>query len=72
VNVQPPAKSRRQTDASEIRPQIPIVASTAHVVGTAAEERRLAGMDAVIHKPFTIAQITGRSRITLRTIPRFD
>ena len=33
----------------------PIVALTAHVVGTAAEAWREAGMDGVLHKPFTLA-----------------
>ncbi|OYX32696.1 MAG: hypothetical protein B7Y99_08145 [Caulobacterales bacterium 32-69-10] len=33
----------------------PIVALTAHVVGSAAEAWREAGMDAVLHKPFTLA-----------------
>ena len=35
--------------------RVPIVALTAHVVGAAAEEWRDAGMDAVVHKPFTVA-----------------
>ena len=33
----------------------PIVALTAHVVGDAADAWREAGMDAVLHKPFTLA-----------------
>lgn len=33
---------------------LPIVALTAHVVGKAAEEWRTSGMDAVLHKPFTL------------------
>jgi signal transduction histidine kinase/CheY-like chemotaxis protein len=36
-------------------PRQPIVAMTAHVVGRAAEAWREAGMDGVLHKPFTIA-----------------
>jgi two-component system sensor histidine kinase BarA len=51
------ARIIRQAEESENRDRIPIVALTAHVVGVAAEEWRLAGMDAVIHKPFTIAQL---------------
>jgi signal transduction histidine kinase/EAL domain-containing protein (putative c-di-GMP-specific phosphodiesterase class I)/CheY-like chemotaxis protein len=35
----------------------PIVALTAHVVGSAAEAWREAGMDAVLHKPFTLAAL---------------
>jgi signal transduction histidine kinase/EAL domain-containing protein (putative c-di-GMP-specific phosphodiesterase class I)/CheY-like chemotaxis protein len=45
----------RQAEAGGRR--VPIVATTAHVIGTAAEEWRLAGMDAVLHKPFTLAQL---------------
>ena len=44
-------------EESENRERVPIVALTAHVIGAAAEEWRIAGMDAVIHKPFTIAQL---------------
>ena len=33
----------------------PVVALTAHVVGSAAEQWREAGMDDVLHKPFTLA-----------------
>ncbi len=39
------------------RPPVPIVALTAHVVGKAAETWREAGMDAVLHKPFTLASL---------------
>ncbi len=35
--------------------RLPIVAMTAHVVGRAADAWREAGMDGVLHKPFTIA-----------------
>ena len=41
------------------RPRLPIVALTAHVVGKAAEAWREAGMDAVLHKPFTLASLAG-------------
>jgi len=51
------ARAIRQAEEAEKRPRIPIIALTAHVIGAAAEEWRLAGMDAVIHKPFTIAQL---------------
>jgi signal transduction histidine kinase/DNA-binding NarL/FixJ family response regulator len=36
---------------------MPIVALTAHVVGTAADEWRAAGMNAVMHKPFTVKSL---------------
>ena len=45
----------RETD--EVRPRTPVVALTAHVVGSAAEAWRDAGMDAVLHKPFTLASL---------------
>ena len=51
------ARTIRQAEQSENRVRVPIVALTAHVIGAAAEEWRLAGMDAIIHKPFTIAQL---------------
>jgi len=35
----------------------PIVALTAHVVGAAADAWRTAGMDAVLHKPFTLKSL---------------
>jgi EAL domain-containing protein (putative c-di-GMP-specific phosphodiesterase class I)/signal transduction histidine kinase/DNA-binding response OmpR family regulator len=59
----------RQAEGSEKRPRIPIVALTAHVIGAAAEEWRLAGMDAVIHKPFTIAQL---AQCLLEQVPQFQ
>ncbi len=38
---------------------VPVVALTAHVVGTAAEAWREAGMDGVLHKPFTLEALSG-------------
>jgi two-component system sensor histidine kinase BarA len=35
----------------------PIIAMTAHVIGTDADSWREAGMDGVLHKPFTLAQL---------------
>ena len=49
------ARAIRAAEANGAR--IPIVALTAHVVGAAAEEWRDAGMDAVVHKPFTVATL---------------
>lgn len=37
--------------------RVPIIAVTAHVVGSAADAWRDAGMDAVLHKPFTIRSL---------------
>ena len=63
------ARIIRQAEASENRDRVPIVALTAHVIGAAAEEWRLAGMDAVIHKPFTIAQL---AECLLDLVPQFQ
>jgi EAL domain-containing protein (putative c-di-GMP-specific phosphodiesterase class I)/HPt (histidine-containing phosphotransfer) domain-containing protein len=46
---------RREADAG--RAPTPIVALTAHVVGSAADAWRDAGMDDVLHKPFTLAAL---------------
>ncbi len=56
----------REIRAEEIatgRARVPIVALTAHVIGTAADAWKSAGMDGVLHKPFTLAQLAE----TLRT-----
>jgi signal transduction histidine kinase/EAL domain-containing protein (putative c-di-GMP-specific phosphodiesterase class I)/CheY-like chemotaxis protein len=47
----------RRLEAEAGRPSTPVVALTAHVVGKAAEAWRDAGMDAVLHKPFTLAAL---------------
>ncbi|MDP8916480.1 MAG: EAL domain-containing protein [Pseudomonadota bacterium] len=39
------------------RPRLPVVALTAHVVGAASEAWRSADMDAVLHKPFRLADL---------------
>jgi two-component system sensor histidine kinase BarA len=44
---------RRREDEAGAR-RLPIVALTAHVVGSAAEAWRAAQMDGVLHKPFTL------------------
>ena len=49
------ARTIRAAEGSGVR--VPIVALTAHVVGAAAEEWRDAGMDTVVHKPFTVATL---------------
>ena len=36
------------------KPRLPIIALTAHVVGSHADAWKTAGMDAVLHKPFTL------------------
>ena len=48
----------RAEEAATGRARTPIVALTAHVVGSAAEAWRIAGMDDVIHKPFTLDDLT--------------
>ena len=47
---------RRQAESGA--PRLPIVALTAHVLGAAAEAWRAADMDAVLHKPFTLASLS--------------
>ncbi|HEX4180896.1 MAG TPA: EAL domain-containing protein [Caulobacteraceae bacterium] len=49
------AREIRRRQAAAGTGPTPIVALTAHVVGHAAEAWRDAGMDAVLHKPFTLA-----------------
>ncbi|MFM9974555.1 MAG: ATP-binding protein [Beijerinckiaceae bacterium] len=48
----------RTREQAEGAVRTPVVALTAHVVGMAAEAWRTAGMDGVLHKPFTLAQMT--------------
>jgi EAL domain-containing protein (putative c-di-GMP-specific phosphodiesterase class I)/signal transduction histidine kinase/ActR/RegA family two-component response regulator len=45
----------RQSETGPLR--LPVVALTAHVVGAAAEAWRECGMDDVLHKPFTVADL---------------
>ena len=47
----------RAREAETGRTRVPIVALTAHVVGTAADAWREADMDDVVHKPFTLARL---------------
>ncbi|MCD2174342.1 ATP-binding protein [Rhizobium sp. C4] len=47
----------RAAEDSGDRQRTPIVALTAHVIGTAADAWREAGMDGVLHKPFTLARL---------------
>ena len=51
------AAARAIRAAEQNGARVPIVALTAHVVGAAAEEWRDAGMDTVVHKPFTVATL---------------
>ncbi|MDI1282350.1 EAL domain-containing protein [Brevundimonas sp.] len=52
------ARRIRVEEAETGRTRTPIVALTAHVVGSGAEAWRTSGMDDVIHKPFTLADLT--------------
>ncbi len=47
----------RRLEAAGGRARLPVIALTAHVVGAAAEAWREAGMDGVLHKPFTLASL---------------
>lgn len=51
------ARAIRAREVETGRGRLPIVALTAHVVGTAADAWREAGMDDVVHKPFTLARL---------------
>jgi len=51
------ARRIRAAEAREHARRTPIVALTAHVVGTAADAWREAGMDDVVYKPFTIDKL---------------
>ena len=48
----------RQEEARTGRRRMPVIALTAHVVGAAADKWRSAGMDDVLHKPFTVAKLS--------------
>jgi signal transduction histidine kinase/EAL domain-containing protein (putative c-di-GMP-specific phosphodiesterase class I)/CheY-like chemotaxis protein len=47
----------RSEEAANGRIRTPIIALTAHVVGSAANAWKDAGMDGVVHKPFTVADL---------------
>jgi two-component system sensor histidine kinase BarA len=51
------ARRIRDRERDDAAPRLPIVALTAHVVGAAADAWREAGMDGVLHKPFTLAEL---------------
>lgn len=44
----------RAWEKQESRPPLPIVALTAHVIGTHADAWKTSGMNGVLHKPFTL------------------
>ena len=52
------ARRIRKEEVRDGRPRAAILALTAHVVGTAADAWKAAGMDGVIHKPFTLQDLT--------------
>jgi signal transduction histidine kinase/EAL domain-containing protein (putative c-di-GMP-specific phosphodiesterase class I)/AmiR/NasT family two-component response regulator len=51
------ARAIRAAEAEFHRPRTPIIALTAEVLGTRADAWRDAGMDGVLHKPFTLAAL---------------
>jgi EAL domain-containing protein (putative c-di-GMP-specific phosphodiesterase class I)/signal transduction histidine kinase/CheY-like chemotaxis protein/HPt (histidine-containing phosphotransfer) domain-containing protein len=63
------ARAIRNAEKSRSRRRIPIVALTAHVVGTAADEWRSSDMDALIHKPFTVKQL---AQCLATLVPQFQ
>jgi two-component system sensor histidine kinase BarA len=59
----------RRLELEMARSPTPIIALTAHVVGSAAEAWREAGMDAVLHKPFTLKSLAATLGQFLTTSP---
>jgi two-component system sensor histidine kinase BarA len=57
----------REAEAQSHRPKTVIVALTAHVIGSAADAWREAGMDDILYKPFTLA---GLARTIAKLLPR--
>src|SRR5262245_9511957 len=51
------ARAVRVEEERDGRQRLPIVALTAHVIGKAATAWREAGMDDIVYKPFTLAQL---------------
>jgi signal transduction histidine kinase/CheY-like chemotaxis protein/HPt (histidine-containing phosphotransfer) domain-containing protein len=51
------ARAIREEEERDGRQRLPIVALTAHVIGKAATAWREAGMDDIVYKPFTLAQL---------------
>jgi two-component system sensor histidine kinase BarA len=51
------ARAIREQEQRDGRERLPIVALTAHVIGKAADAWRDAGMDDIVHKPFTLARL---------------
>jgi signal transduction histidine kinase/CheY-like chemotaxis protein/HPt (histidine-containing phosphotransfer) domain-containing protein len=51
------AREIRKLESEQGRRRLPIVALTAHVVGTNADAWRDAGMDDVVYKPYTLARL---------------
>jgi EAL domain-containing protein (putative c-di-GMP-specific phosphodiesterase class I)/signal transduction histidine kinase/CheY-like chemotaxis protein len=60
------ARAIREAEVAFNRPRTPIIALTAEVVGTRADAWRDAGMDGVLHKPFTLAAL---ARTLARVLP---
>ena len=61
----------RDAEQQEGRPHTPIIALTAHVVGSVADAWREAGMDGILHKPFTLAELNKHlsARLPLKEPP---
>ena len=51
------ARRIRAIELQDGRKRLPIVALTAHVIGTSAQAWSDAGMDAVVYKPYTLGQL---------------
>ncbi|CAO4194757.1 ATP-binding protein [Methylorubrum extorquens] len=66
------AAAIRAREARDGAVRVPIVALTAHVVGDGAESWQAAGMDGMLAKPFTLAQLGGLLAQHLRAAPLRD
>lgn len=64
-------KLLRARDAAESRQAVPVVALTAHVVGDVANAWREAGMNGVLHKPFTMRSMADCLVQYLRPVAEF-
>jgi two-component system, NarL family, sensor histidine kinase BarA len=64
------ARRIRESEVLSGKTRGPIVGLTAHVVGVRADEWRRSGMDAVVYKPFTLADLAQAIERLLPHLPR--
>ena len=66
------SRAIRDEEAESGRARLPIIALTAHVVGPSADTWRDAGMDDVLHKPFTVAKLARCIEGQIEGVPSFS